>query len=310
MTNKITKINITDKIKVEYYYGKDKHIAEDIIQNNDMLQYHYFSQDYKIVKSSQIICIIVLEHNNIKTYIGFISLNPPTINKSLRNSFWGKNFLLKLYDIRKTVDGLGDATILSMSRIVFIPSFRGIGIGKYVQDKIIDDLFNNRVDGFDIPTLFIEVSSILLHTMDFTGNNYNKTFINLKNILNEDDYFSFFDTDERRKKGGFNTPKGSKDTTVMANTAFKFNTNYSNVLKIYCKKYYGVDISDEDAVKLDTDASQLFADDSLRNVMEDAGIPLFFYNIIDRSKLLDIIPQQVDVVKEEIKKNVVMDDWL
>jgi len=140
MLNTIERIDLKEKIKLEYYYGDNKKIGETIIEKNDMLQYHYFSQEYNIIKSSQMLCLITLEHHGIKTYIGFIALGPPTLNKKFRNMFFGKNYLKKLYEIKKTHKEYNDIKILNISRIVFIPSFRGIGVAKYVQDKITEEL--------------------------------------------------------------------------------------------------------------------------------------------------------------------------
>lgn len=309
--NNIEYIDIKEKIKLEYYYGDNKHIGEKIIKNNDMLQYHYFSQEYNVVKTSQILCIITLEHHNIKTYIGFIALNPPTLNKTYRNMYYGKNFLKKIYEIRKENKKYSEVKILNISRLVFIPSFRGLGVAKYVQDTMMDDMFNNRIEAFE-DVVYLEISSLMLHTFDFSGDRFNKTFLNLKKIYDKEKYFDFFKPLDLKDKSGV---KGFKeDTSYIANTAFRFNENYRELFEIYLKDYFDIEITDEQWEKLFDVVEDVFLDDEKFADYRKRDIPLMLTNIMTDEQLKSVETKGIkgilgdDYVPEDKKVN--LGEWI
>jgi len=247
-TNKIKKVDMMEKINIEYYYGDSKEQGVKIIKNNDMLQYHYFAQDYKVLDTSSLICLITLEHNGLKEYIGFVSLNSPTINKKYRNQFFGSKFFEKMFSLYK------DIKLLNMSRRVLLPSYRGIGLTKKLQNKIVTDLFNNSLPDFT-DVLYVESNSILLHTMDFVDDSFNKTFLKLKDVFTEDEYKQYFKTPAPTE---VNTTGYKEGATVVANTAFRFNEHYMYVLEEYLNKFYNIKLDDNQKKLLLGEATEIF----------------------------------------------------
>jgi len=233
----IEKIDLMQSIDIEYYYNENKKIGYDIVKRNDFLQYHYFSQDYKVLETSQVICLITITYNGLKEYIGFISLNSPSLDKKFRNQFFGNRFFIKIYKMYK------DIKLLNISRIVVLPSYRGLGLTKKLQKRISDDLFSNALENFT-DVLYIEINSIMLHNFDFVDDSFNKTFLNLKNTLSIEDYFEFFKGKNDKNAQGY-----KEGTSLISNIAFRFNEKYLYVLREYVEKYLYVKVKDKD-VKL------------------------------------------------------------
>jgi len=271
----IKKINFNDEINIEYYFGKNKREGYNIIRNNDMMQYHYFSQEYNVIKGASILCLLYVKHNNIKNYIGFISFNSPTLNKTLRNAWFGTNFLKKMFK-QKTKEN--DLKFYTISRMVFIPSFRGIGSTKYIQDKIVDYLFQNPDNHKELDKIaYIEIYSAMLHNFDFSGNTFNKFFLKLKNTLTETQTTKYFES--LVKPGSDCQIRGFKGHSKMiANIAFKFNKNYHLCLEKYFLDYYDVSIDESiyDEVNVSNEELQYFRENQL---------PLALLNIISVEEL-------------------------
>jgi len=233
-TESSLRIDLMDNINIEYYYGETKKRGVEIVKNNDMLQYHYFAQDYGQVERASMICMVTITTNGLKEYIGFVSLNSPTLDKIFRNQFFGKTFFRNMYKLYKGMK------FLTMSRIVTLPSFRSLGITKKLQDKISDDLFSNSIPNFT-DVIYIEVSSVLLHNFNFSGTKFNQTFINLKDTLTKEDYDILFKGNNQVNTRGY-----KKGATKVANTVFRYNEKYYFVLKEYIEKTFKVSVTEED----------------------------------------------------------------
>jgi len=208
----------------------EKEKAINIIKNQDFLQYHYFAQDYAAVKSASYIIFMCIKYNDIKTYVGFLSIASPTLNKILRNRYFGKTFLKKYYSHDKR-------SFYNITRVVLLPSYRGLSLGKYFVDYTLTTVMEEKNINF------LEMSSNMLHTYDFSGNIFNKFFIDSKNILNKTQYEYLFKgqkgTMEEKKK----RIKGYKgESKLIANYVFHFNPKLSDFFVSFYKKEYGVNI--------------------------------------------------------------------
>ena len=210
-------INFKELVNIEIY--TDRNVEKDgtkkegfnIIKNNDMMQYHYFGQEYNVIKSSSYLVVFNIINNNIKHYIGFISLSTPSSNKTLRNMYFCPNILPNLYKKDKF-------QLYAITRMVILPSFRGMGLSKFVIDKMTERI-KDYID-------YIEISSIILNTIDFIPNSYNKTFIKLDKHKRDKFFPSLL-------KNKFESTKGAKSgVTNLGNYAFKI-LNKEKFKKLY-----------------------------------------------------------------------------
>jgi hypothetical protein len=134
------KIDFKNQMNLEFYHNFDetefpqkngpKSEGYNIIKNNDFLQFHYFAQEYSVVKSASILVLISITQNNIKHYIGFVALGTFTLDKQIRNQLLGARFFPHIYHIKNTVERFKNLKAFNIQRIVFLPSFRGLGINK------------------------------------------------------------------------------------------------------------------------------------------------------------------------------------
>lgn len=256
------KINIEESINLEYYYGDTLNDGRKIVKRIDALQYHYFAQDYNILDTAQMVVLVTLTHRGLKNYIGFVCLNSPTLDKTLRNKFFGKRFLRNLYSM---YDGL---KILNMSRIVFLPSYRGLGISKKVQDSIIQTLFTNTLPDFT-DVVYIELSSIMLHQMDFASKFFNKTFFNSKDVLSAEDFEKLYELENNELAKGYKA-----GTSIKSQTVFTFNMNYFFLLQEYYQKFYNVTLTEADRDTLLNDVTDFTI---------DGDEPIIFKNLTSRT---------------------------
>jgi len=208
---KIDRINFTDLVDVEVYSPKnkvEKQRAINIIINNDFLQYHYFAQQSDIVRSASFIFLLYIRIRGIKTYIGFSSVNSGTISKLLRRRYFGNHFYRSLF--------LKKLKAFTLTRIVLLPSYRGLGLGSY----FIDNIVNHMKDKCQ----FFEIYSNMLHTFNFAGNELDSTFVSMRNELTPDEYKTYFGgLGKNTDFGGMKGFKGS--SKFIANMAFWYNKN-------------------------------------------------------------------------------------
>jgi hypothetical protein len=249
----MNKIDFKNQMNLEYYHNFDesefsqkdgpKSEGYNIIKNNDFLQYHYFSQEYNVVKSASILVLVSIIQNNIKHYIGFVALGTFTLDKQIRNQLLGPRFFPHIYHIKNTIDKFKNLKAFNILRIVFLPSFRGLGLNKEVQNRIIDFLSQN-------PNVFyLEISSQMLNNFDFLTDRFNKTFLNCS--------LDHFLPPKLSKKGASGAKGYKGDSKYIATTATYIFRNELNdlLLKILYKKWYNILIDDfskvNDTIKID-----------------------------------------------------------
>jgi len=185
-------INFKELVNIEIYTDRNvekngtKKEGFNIIKNNDMMQYHYFGQEYNAIKSSTYLVVFNIINNDIKHYIGFISLTTPTLNKTLRNMYFCSNLLPNLYKKDKF-------QLYVISRMVILPSFRGMGLSKFLIDKMSERI-KNYID-------YIEISSIILNTIDFMPDSFNKTFLKLDKHKRDEFFLYLLKEQGGRAKG-------------------------------------------------------------------------------------------------------------
>lgn len=220
LNQKLEKYNFKTNVKIECYDLSNKKEAINIIRNNDFLQYHYFSQDYGPVKAASYIYLFYLTYNNIKMYVGFASIAAPTLAKKLRRRYFGKAFLETVYDKSKKENGFIKDKTYVMSRIVLLPSYRGLGLSRYLLEHITKDMSTK--------SFYFEMLSNMFHNYYFAGYEFNTTFIDTKKYLSKEEYNDYFLAEGTTKdlSGKSQGPKGFKgDTKYLANLVFNFNKN-------------------------------------------------------------------------------------
>jgi len=238
----IEKFDFKKETSIEFYSAKnktEKNKAINIIKNNDMLQYHYFAQEYNVVKAASYIALLSIKHNGIKLYIGFISVSSPTRDKMLRSAYFGTKLLQHSYDDPE------DLKSYVMARVVLLPSYRGLGLASYFIDEVVK--FMKNTPNF----MYMEMVSNMLHNYNFSGKEYNQTFIDMKYILSDEQYNRYFASmlfDENgNKKDNFkdkqNECKGYKGfSKLIGNLVFVFNENkYDFLIDLY-KRLYDIEI--------------------------------------------------------------------
>lgn len=227
---KLQKYNFKDNVKIEMYDQKTKKKALNIIRNNDFLQYHYFSQQYDVVKGASYLYLFYIKYNGVKMYVGFASISQPTLNKTLRKRYFGKNFLPSLFmeSSKLSKDLLYKTYVLS--RIVLLPSYRGLGIARYLLENIVRDMRNK--------SYYFEMLSNMFHNYYFAGYEFNTIFIDMKKHLTFEEYQIYF---EGKKYDEYdNAPKGFKgNSKYIANMVFDFKKDA--VMSEMLGRKFGVD---------------------------------------------------------------------
>lgn len=226
----LEKYDFKKNIQVEFFDLNQKQEALNIIRNNDFLQYHYFSQDYKAVKAASYIYLFYLTYNDIKMYIGFASIASPTLAKKLRRKYFGKQFFETIYSESKIQNKSVKTYVLS--RLVLLPSYRGLGLSTFILEKITKDMRNK--------SFYFEMLSNMFHTFYFGGYEFNTIFIKSKNILSKDEYENYFsgDSDITKSTKGLRGFKG--ETKFVANLVFDFKKD--EFLKNIIKEKYNIEI--------------------------------------------------------------------
>ena len=182
--------NIRNEIKLEIELfttldKKSKKKAFGKITDLDMLSFHYFSQEYEAVKSSYMIVMLYVNYNKRRYLTGFMSLHVSSMNKILRNVFFGseffgkfRNFVLSKYKI--------PLKFLTISRFVMFPQFRGIGLAREFVD-----LLTNKLENFE-DVFMIEIYSSMLYNFDFMPKNWVKYSNVVRNQFSSfDEYIKF-----------------------------------------------------------------------------------------------------------------------
>jgi hypothetical protein len=231
------RMNFLEMAKVEFFHDYDnlpsdgtKSEGFNIIRNLDFMGFHYFGQEMDVVKRASFYAIVSITQNGIKHFIGFVGVSTPTLDKIIRNQILGARFLPCFYQIKKeNPEEFEEMRFWNLSRIVFLPSFRGLGLNKFAQQSVIDFLSKD-------PNMYmLEISSMMLHTFDFLPDSFNKSFISLKDM-------TYFDTGGKAAV----TAKGYKaNTSNIATTAthyFVENEKPLKTLQTYFKRTLGLDI--------------------------------------------------------------------
>jgi hypothetical protein len=240
--DKIDKINFKNKIEIEYFKSsnvEEKKKALNIIKNNDMLQYHYFAQEYTVVKNASYIALMSIKYNNMRMYIGFISASSPSKNKKLRSNYYGAHMLPYSYSLKR---GLKSYV---MARVVLLPSYRGLGLGGYFIDNMVQ--YMKKTPDF----FYMEIVSAMFHNYYFGGSVFDKTFIDLKNIMTEKEYDDYFvgvqsiANVEPSEKSRSNVPGFKGFSKRIGNVAFVFNKSHNEILQDWYKKLYNIDVDFE-----------------------------------------------------------------
>lgn len=182
--------NIRDEIKLEIEMfntldKKSKRNAFEKIENLDILSYHYFSQEYEAVKFSYVICLLYINYNKRRYLAGFVSLHVSSMNKILRNIFFGSEFFGKF---RKFVLGKYNIPLkfVTISRFVIFPQFRGIGLAREFVD-----LITKKLENFE-DIFMIEIYSSMLYNFDFMPKNWVKYSNVVRNLFSTFDEYILF----------------------------------------------------------------------------------------------------------------------
>jgi len=226
----LEKYSFTKNVQIEFYDLSKKETALNIIRNNDFLQYHYFSQQYNIVKAASFIYLFYINYNGIKMYIGFASVAIPTLTKKIRRKYFGKNFLETVYSESKRLNKPESGKIYVLSRLVLLPSYRGLGLSRHLLEEITRDMRKH--------SFYFEMWSNMFHNYYFAGYEFNTLYIDCRKYLNEDEYQKFFTSDGGVIASGGKCFKG--ETKYIATVVFDFKKD--DFLKNIIKEKYGVDV--------------------------------------------------------------------
>jgi hypothetical protein len=302
------KIDFKNQMNLEFYHNFDetefsqkdgpKSEGYNIIKNNDMLQYHYFSQEYNVVKSASILVLISITQNNIKHYIGFVALGTFTLDKKIRNQLLGPRFFPHIYHIKNTIDKFKNLKAFNILRIVFLPSFRGLGLNKEVQNRIIDFLGQNP------DVFYLEISSQMLNNFDFLTNRFNKTFLNCSLDHFMPPKLSKKSLEFQKKAKGY---KG--DSKYIATTATYIFRNETNdlLLKILYKKWYNILIDDFSKINETIDIDSYEKEDIEYLKENKIAINLLNFYEMDYLKTLkfeSFLPKKAKKITEETTEGV------
>jgi len=299
------KFDFKSEVKLELYYGDDKMEGFNIIKNSDMMAFHYFGQEYNVVKTSSILALVYIFHNGIKNYIGFFGIAQPTLAKVIRRQILGPDFLLNIFKYKRSDKKLENMKILNLSRIVMLPSYRGIGVTKHLQIELLE-----KVGLIDDDILYVEISSAMLHSFDFLDAKWNKTMIGAD--------LSFFASNN----GGGTSAKGFKgDSKIVATTATYLFLNDHNkaLLQRYYKAFYDIEFTFDEIAKFNTSIDTHKYTLEEMNYIKENQLPLMFLSVMNLEKLKtlkyngdfidsswnqeDIDKINIRIEKEKLKKN-------
>jgi len=172
----INRESIYDEIEleVEMFVTKDKKSKRKAyaeMERLDILQYHYFSQEYAALKACYIMFHMYVKYKSDRYLCGVMSLHVSSMNKTFRNIFFGseffgkfRKFMLDNYDV--------PAKFVTISRFVLFPQFRGIGLARKFVQLAVDEI--SKIDD----VFMIEIYSSMLYNFDFMPNDWIK-FVNL-----------------------------------------------------------------------------------------------------------------------------------
>jgi len=234
----IPRLNFKDYANVTLYGRKvlPKQEGFNIIKNNDMLQYHYFSQEYSIIQISYLISILDININNIKYDIGFLSINTSILNKTLRRRYFGSNVYLLLLSFLKQNYGK-KSNFCTINRTVMMPNFRGLGLAKYFQEESLRQLEETQDD-----ICVLELYSSMLHNFNFMS----PVFTNFDNIIKTKEGFNKYFTvvDRCVTKESKKYIKSFKSNTIkhLAGYAFYIFKSHYKYFKSFYKELFNVDL--------------------------------------------------------------------
>lgn len=261
----IDKVDFKELVEIEYYHAsnpKEKQKALNIIKNNDFLQYHYFAQDYRVVKGASVLALMSIKYNNIKMYIGFASLNSLALNKTLRGRYYGSRLIEYSYFRPEKL------TSYVISRVVLLPSYRGLGLAKFFVNNVAQYI-KKQPDFF-----YLEIISNMFHNYYFAGDEFNSFFVDIKKTLSKENYDKYFASymydEEGNIRGGGDRLKfvvGVKGITkLIGNVAFILNDKYNYILEEWYKGLYDIDI--------DFSINKTLTEDEILKC-EECNFPLF-----------------------------------
>ena len=233
----IPKLNFLDYSNVNMYGKKSlpKQEGFNIIKDNDMLQYHYFSQEYRIIKSSYLISILDIDINNIKYNIGFASINCSILNKTLRRRYFGNNVYLLLMSYMKQNYGR-KTNFVTINRTVMMPNFRGLGLAKQFQEETLKQLVETQDD-----IAVVELFSSMLHNFNFMS----PMFTNMGDYITPENFDAFFEISKDQKiKTKTKYIKSFKTNTItsLAGYVFYIFEDHYKYFEEFYKEYYNVDL--------------------------------------------------------------------
>ncbi len=236
----VPKLNFLDYTSVNIYGRKSlpKQEGFNIIKNNDMLQYHYFSQEYNIIKSSHLVSILDININNINYNIGFTSINCSILNKTLRRRYFGNNVYLLLMSYMKQNYGT-KANFCTINRTVMMPNFRGLGLAKYFQEETVKQLEESQND-----IVVLELFSSMLHNFNFMSS----IFTNMGNFItpkNFDKFFGIIKLSNNTTNAKHKYNKSFKSTTIklLAGYVFYIFKDHYKYFEGFYKEYYNISIN-------------------------------------------------------------------
>ena len=287
-------------IKIEMFGGlnrpiEEKQKAAKIIEKSDLLQYHYFSQEYNVVRGASQIFLIYLMSKSIKHLIGFVSIAQPTITKKVRNIMYGKNFLDHIFHIKNTNPKFQDIKFFNLSRMVILPSFRGIGISKFLQDEILQMMKENNPGHFSL-----EFTSNMFHTIDFASNKFNKTTMKIDPKRFPEVFAGSAGSAEEKSKN----IKGYKGETKYIGVVINYFFDTDLTLELfqeYFMMFYGINLSKEqirNTMNKTIDITEYGSDELLNQIIEKRNA-LFLLNFMTAEELLKVEKNQID--KKQMK---------
>lgn len=261
---------------IEVYHGENRQLGKQIIKNNDMLQYHYFGQSYQMVDVASVLVLIYINHNGIKNYIGFYCFTSPTLQKIFRRMNFGLDFFPECYNSKRVYAELKNMQIYVLSRMVILPSYRGLGLNKKIQELCFYEL-EKQIDGI----FYIEIASAMLHNFDFLSNQWNKTVMQLE----EKHYIS-------ENYGGSNSHvsscKGeSKYYGLVASKIF-LNEYTIEMLKKYYNGHLNLKLTEDDIITMcqNVDLSNISTD--LIDELIEKKIPLALLSVVEHDIISEL----------------------
>lgn len=233
-------MKISLETKVDLYYEDDKIKGYNMVKNNDMLQYHYFSQEYKNIKVASFIAIFKIKHNSIWYEVGFASLQTSDLNKIFRNLMFGSNLYKNINVLkRERNEYINTFMFLTITRVVLLPNFRGMGLIKWFLDETANQIF--KIEKYDVK--MIETYSNLLSTYNFHSNSFLNDIVEL-----------YKNSDATFVKGveisrTFNNSDHKFKNKKLSLGVFNVHSSLYSLLDDYYKRFYNVDVNTLDLFK-------------------------------------------------------------